>query len=298
MNSSLCPIPRLENLLLSTDGSEFSEGAIREAIGLAKTCSSRLFAVSVVETNPEYETIAPQLVEREVEKARAHLETVKQRAVKENVECATVVRQGEESYRFIIEEATKDRAEMIIMGRRGRTGLKRLMMGSVTAKVIGHAPCNVLVVPRAAKVELRKIIAATDGSRYSEAAVMEAIGIAKRSGARLTVVSVVPSEAASPFDIVHSEMQRGLIAEKEQKAAECSVKNMRDIADREGVSIEGLILEGRPYEAITSEAGEKKADLVVLGSHGRTGLEKLLMGSVTERVIGLAHCAVLVVKKK
>jgi nucleotide-binding universal stress UspA family protein len=291
-------VSRLENLLLSTDGSEFSEGAVREAISLAKTCSSRLIALSVVETNPEYETMAPLLVEKEIEKARERLASVKESARRENVTCETVVRQGEDSYRFIVEEALNNRAEMIIMGRRGRTGLKRLMMGSVTAKVIGHAPCNVLVVPRAAKVELRRILVATDGSRHSEAAAMEAIGIAKRSGARLTVISVVPSEAASPFDIVHSEMQRGLITEKEHKAAECSIKNIREIADKEGVSVEGLILEGRPYEAIINEANEKKTDLIVLGSHGRTGLEKLLMGSVTERVIGLSPCAVLVVRAR
>jgi nucleotide-binding universal stress UspA family protein len=252
----------------------------------------------VVETNPEYETMAPLLVEKEIEKARERLASVKESARRENVTCETVVRQGEDSYRFIVEEALNNRAEMIIMGRRGRTGLKRLMMGSVTAKVIGHAPCNVLVVPRAAKVELRRILVATDGSRHSEAAAMEAIGIAKRSGARLTVISVVPSEAASPFDIVHSEMQRGLITEKEHKAAECSIKNIREIADKEGVSVEGLILEGRPYEAIIDEANEKKTDLIVLASHGRTGLEKLLMGSVTERVIGLSPCAVLVVRAR
>jgi nucleotide-binding universal stress UspA family protein len=298
MNGQTCPITKLENLLLSTDGSEFSEGAVREAINLAKVCSSRLFAMSVVETNPEYETIAPQLVEKEIEKARGYLEAVRERASKENVNCEIIVHQGEDSYQYIVDEAAKRRAEMIIMGRRGRTGLKRLMMGSVTAKVIGHAPCNVLVVPRAAKVELRRILVATDGSRYGEAAVVEAIGIAKRCGAGLTVVSVVPSEASSPFDIVHSEMQRGLISEKEQKAAESTIRNVKDIADKEGLSIEGFILEGRPYEAIINEANEKKADLIVLGSHGRTGLEKLLMGSVTERVIGLSPCAVLVVKTK
>ena len=59
---------------------------------------------------------------------------------------------------------------MIVMGRRGRTGLKRLMMGSETAKTIGHAPCNVLVVPRAAKLEFKNILIATDGSKYSAAA--------------------------------------------------------------------------------------------------------------------------------
>lgn len=298
MNGQTCPTKKIENLLLSTDGSEFSEGAVREAINLAKTCSSRLFALSVVETNPEYETLAPQLVEKEIEKARAYLEAVRERAAKENVNCEIVIHQGEDSYRYIVDEAAKRHAEMIIMGRRGRTGLKRLMMGSVTAKVIGHAPCNVLVVPRAARVEMKKLLVATDGSRHSETAAMEAVGIAKRCGAKLTVISVVPSESVSPFDIVHSEMQRELITEKEQRAAECNITNIKDIAEKEGINVEGLIAEGKPYEAIVNTATEKNIDLIVVGSHGRTGLEKLLMGSVTERVIGLAPCAVLVVKAK
>jgi nucleotide-binding universal stress UspA family protein len=296
MNGQICPVARIENLLLCTDGSEFSEGAVREAISLAKTCSSRLFALSVVQTNPEYETMAPQLVEKEIEKAGTHLDGVKERASREGVNCETIVRQGEDSYRYIVEEAAKRKAGMIIMGRRGRTGLKRLMMGSVTAKVIGHAPCNVLVVPRAARVELRKVLVAIDGSRYSDAAAMEAMGIAKRCGAELAVISVVPSEAASPFDIVHSEMQRELISEKERKAAECNVRNIQEVAEKDGVNVRGFVMSGKPYEAIIGAAEEGKADLIVMGSHGRTGIERLLMGSVTERVIVLSPCAVLVVK--
>ena len=298
MSDQTCPIAKLDSLLLSTDGSEFSEGAVREAVSLAKTCSSRLFAVFVVETNPEYETMAPQLVEKEIEKARQHLEEVKGRAAGDGIACETIVHQGEDSYRYVVDEAARRDADMIIMGRRGRTGLKRLMMGSVTAKVIGHAPCSVLVVPRAARVEMKRVLVASDGSRHSDAAAMEAIGIAKRCGAKLTVLSVVPSEAISPFDIVHSEMQRELIAEKEKKAAECNIKNARDAAESQGISVEGLIQEGKPYEAIVNTATGKKVDLIVVGSHGRTGLEKLLMGSVTERVIGLSPCAVLVVKVK
>ena len=187
---------------------------------------------------------------------------------------------------------------MIIMGRRGRTGFKRLMMGSVTAKVIGHAPCNVLVVPRAARLELRNILVATDGSRYSDAAASEAISIAKQCGANLVVVSVVPSEAESPFDIVHSEMQKGLIADKEFQEAEKNIKSVKNLAEKEGINVSGFILAGRPYEAIIDTAKEKRADLIVVGSHGRTGIARLLMGSVTERVIGHAECAVLIVKFK
>ncbi len=298
MNIESCPIPKLERLLLSIDNSEFSEGATREAIGLAKKCSSRLFALSVVETNPEYETIAPQLVEKELEKARTHLESVRERASKEGIDCEIILHQGEEPYRYVIDEAAKKGAEVIIMGRRGRTGLKRLMMGSVTAKVIGHAACDVLVVPRASRVELKNILVATDGSKYSDAAARKAIGMAKRCGSHLTVMSVVPSESISPLDIVHSDMHRELIAEKERKAAQCNIDGIKELAEREGVSVESIIGEGRPYEAIIETATEKKIDLIVVGSHGRSGLEKLLMGSVTERVIVLSPCAVLVVKAK
>ena len=185
---------------------------------------------------------------------------------------------------------------MIIMGRRGRTGLKRLLMGSVTAKVVGHAPCNVLVVPRLAEIRYQKILVATDGSKYSMAAASEAIGIAKRCGASLDVISVVPSEAASPFDIVHSEMQHEMISQREFSDGEKNVNDLLAIARQEGVRCEGLVIEGRPYEAIVEHARGKDIDLIVMGSHGRTGLERLLMGSVTERVVGSADCPVLIVK--
>jgi hypothetical protein len=78
--------------------------------------------------------------------------------------------------------------------------------------------------------------------------------------------------------------------------AECSIKDLKELSAKEGVSVTGLIYSGKPYEAIITTAKEKKADLIVVGSHGRSGIDRLLMGSVTERVIGLAECAVLVVK--
>ena len=284
-------------ILLATDTSEFSEGAIREAINLSKSCEkSQLYAMSVVELNPELMALAPLVMEKMEQETRKHLEGVKERARKENVECEIIIREGEEPYKLIVEEAGKKQAGLIVMGRRGRKGLMRMLMGSVTARVIGHADCNILIVPRAAKIRYDNILVATDGSRYSDAAVSEAIRIAKRCGGSLIVVSVAASESISPLDIVHSQMQRGLIADKELKEAENNIKKAKDLAGKEGVKAEGLVLSGRPHEAIVDTAKEKKADLIIVGSHGRTGIERLLMGSVTERVIGHADCAVLVVK--
>lgn len=296
--AEICPTAGVEKILLSTDGSEYSEGAVREAIKLAKKCGSKLTVLSVVDTNPEFDTLAPQIVEKKAKEVRSNLEAVQARAKKEGVDCVTTVREGEDSYKYIVDEAAKNKSSMIVMGRRGRTGLKRLMMGSVTARVIGHAPCNVLVVPRAAQLQFANIVVATDGSRHSVAAASEAIGLAKRNGSVLTVLSVVPSEISTPVDIDFTVSQRELIAEKEMQEAEKNVRAVKEAAQKENVSVKAYIMSGKPADAVIETAREKIADLIVLGSHGRTGLERLLMGSVAERVIVLASCPVLVVKRK
>lgn len=290
------PVSKLQKVLLSTDGSEYSAGAVREAIRLAKNNASKLFVLSVIETNPEFDTLAPQIVEKTENETREQLEAVKKMAVAEGVECEVIARHTEVPYEAVVEEAKKIKADMIVMGRRGRTGLKRLLMGSVTARVIGHSPCNVLVVPRAADITCKNILTASDGSRFSAAAAEEAIGIAKRSNSNLFVLSVAFSEGASPFDIVHSEMNRDVVAREELAQAEKNAREVVDKAVKEGLHARAIVVGGRPYEAIVETAREHNVDLIVVGSHGRTGLGRLLMGSVTERVVGHADCAVMIVK--
>jgi nucleotide-binding universal stress UspA family protein len=283
--AEICPTTGVERILLSTDGSEHSEGAVREAIKFAKKCGSKLTALTVIDTNPEFDALAPQIMEKKAKEARQNLDAVQARAGKEGVPCDIAVREGEDSYKYIVDEAVKTKSTMIVMGRRGRTGLKRLMMGSVTARVIGHAPCNVLVVPKAAQLEFSNIVVATDG-------------LAKRNRSALTVISVVPSELMTPVDIDFTVNQRELIAEKEMQEAEKNARAVKEVAQKEGVAVKAFIMSGKPADAIIETAREKRADLIVLGSHGRTGIERLLMGSVVERVIVLASCPVLVVKSK
>ena len=277
MNALVCPVAKRETLLIASDGSKFSINAIREAINLAKICSSKLIAVSVVKTNLEFESVLPQVVEKDEQEAIKHLESVKAQAKKEGVDCTTIVTLSEEPYQDIVDHASKNNVDMIIMGTHGKTGMKRLMMGSVTAKVIGHAPCNILVFPLNAKVECKNVLIATDGSKYSEAAASEALGIAKRCGSSLTVISVASSDA-------------------EITSAKDNVKKVSEAAEKEGVKTTSLVTKGKSYEAIIETSKQKKADLIIVGSHGRTGLDRLLMGSVTERAIGHTESAVLVVK--
>jgi nucleotide-binding universal stress UspA family protein len=296
--AEICPVVNTERLLLATDGSEFSEGAIREAIRMAKQCSSKLTVLSVIETNPEFESMAPHVLEKREKEVRAHLEAVQARAKQEGVSCEIALHEGEDSYKYIVDEAVAKKSTMIIVGRRGKKGFRRLVMGSTTSWTIGHAPCSVLVVPRAAQVQFKSIVVATDGSKYSAAAASEAIGIAKRNNARLTAISVVPAELATPADIDFATIAREKLADQEMHNAEKNAKAVKEAAQKESIEAQAFVMSGKPADAIIEIAKDQKADLVVVGSHGRTGLDRLLMGSVAERVIVLATCAVLAVKGK
>jgi len=278
MNGLICPTARMEKLMVATDGSEYSESAVKEAINLAKICSSKLFAVSIIITSLEFPTVVPQVMEKEEKEAREHLESIKSRAAKECVDCEIIIHRSKEPFQDIVNDAARNEVDMIIIGTHGRTGLKRLMMGSVTAKVIGHAPCKVMVIPKDARLTFEKILIATDGSVYSELASREAVSIAKRTGSGLIALSVAKNDENLPV-------------------AKESVNVVKELAEREHVKVETLTLKGEPYETIVKTAEQRNAGLIIVGSHGRTGVERLLMGSVTERVIGHSKTAVLVVRK-
>ncbi|MDO8735950.1 MAG: universal stress protein [Thermoleophilia bacterium] len=270
-----CPINKLEKILLSTDGSEFSEGAVKEAIKLAGQCSSTLFVMTVVEANEEYASEAPKLVEKAEIEAGEILQAVKARADEAGVACEVESHTGISAYETIVNVAKSKGCELIIMGRRGRTGLARVAMGSVTAKVIGHAPCDILVVPREGAVDYLKILVATDGSSHGEAAGAEAIRMAAKTGGSIVALSVASSASKA-------------------EAAEMNVMKIKQMAMEEGIACETLTATGKHYVQIVEAAQEVKADLIAIGCHGKGGLSRLLMGSVTERVIGHATCAVLV----
>lgn len=275
--AQFCPISKLDRLLLATDRSAFSEGAVREAIDFAKRCSSWLYVMAVMESNPEYETIGANVFEKEEKEALAYLEAVKTRAVHEGISCYTILREGVTPHQLITDEAVEKRVDMIVIGRRGRSGLMKVLMGSVAAKVIGHAPCKVLVVPRAARIECRNILVATDGSAHSIAAAAEAIGIAKRCGSNIIAVST-------------------MYVEEGFEEAKANVGAVVEMARKEGIPVEALTPAGRSHEVIVETAGGRGVDLIVMGAYGKTGLKKILMGSSTEKVIGHANCAVLVVR--
>jgi nucleotide-binding universal stress UspA family protein len=175
------------------------------------------------------------------------------------------------------------------MGRKGTRHLEKTLVGSVTARVIGHSQRDVLVVPDNARVGWKRILVATDGSRYSKVAAERAIDFAKSYGGELRVVSVVdvPSEFYAEAPNAVDDMI--------DKAKEF-VRDIRVQAESAGIKAESFVGEGEAYQIITDLARKQEANIIVMSSHGRTGLKRLLMGSVAEKVIGHAPCPALVVR--
>jgi nucleotide-binding universal stress UspA family protein len=274
----ICP-SHWQRLLVCTDGSPQGGHAVSEALALAGACGSRVYVLRVMEIVPEFEAVAPDLrcnLENEI---RQEMTAIQAEAAGVGAALETLVCQSRLTYAAIVAEAEKVQADVIIMGRSGRTGLNRLLVGSVTARVIGHSPINVLVIPREASLGLARLLVASDGSLYSAAAFREALALARAGEVKLLAVAAAREEG----EIIEA---RNLL---EQLLA---------WANQEGLALQGISPEGQqPDDAIIQVALSNEVDLIIVGSHGRTGLKRLLMGSVTERVIGQAPCPVLVVKK-
>ena len=151
MAKQVCPTRGFEKLLVATDGSEFSNAAVQEAIKIAGACSSILYVVFVFEISAEIELWDALSTDKLEAQMRKYLEGITKKAAKHGVRCEVILHLGDEPYKNIVSEAKKLKVNTIIMGSHGRTGISRLMMGSVVSRVIGHAPCRVLVVPAKAK---------------------------------------------------------------------------------------------------------------------------------------------------
>ena len=142
-----CPLTRGERILVAVDGSPFADAAVDQAISLGGICNSEIFVISVVALYPEQMEVAPALVETMSGDVRKHLDQAKEKIEKADISCETIVHMGGQPHQFIIQEAKDKGIDLILMGTHGRSGLKRILLGSVAQNVIGHAPCPVMVVP-------------------------------------------------------------------------------------------------------------------------------------------------------
>jgi nucleotide-binding universal stress UspA family protein len=279
---------RYKKILVAYDGSASARSALIAAGKVAEEENSWLKVVAVVPVYKGDLELAgvSQVKETIAGPGKKILSEAKTQAEEIGLHILTDLEQGE-PYERIVHIADDEKCDLIVMGRRGISHLERELMGGVTARVIGHTKRDVLVVPEGASLAWNRILVSTDGSPKSEAAVDLALRVAKAHSSKLTVMTVVYTN--DEFLALAPSMVTEMVTK-----AKAMIDMIQQKAEDAGVETAGVVKEGEPYKAITTLAGKIQADVIIMGSHGRRGLSKILMGSVTERTIGYSPCPVLI----
>jgi nucleotide-binding universal stress UspA family protein len=290
-----------QTILFAADFSDNSKEAFRAACSLAVENETRLVVLHVAEPTPVpqepvyYGQLTVQFLPADPDKARHDQLKQKLRdlyAPDFPLDVAYRINEGKAAEE-ILRVAGEIGADLIVMGTHGRTGLRWLVAGSVAVAVLHRATCPVLALrsndqPREAK-EMQLILHPTDFSADSEAALRVARRLARERGARLII------EHVEKFEVLVDGTPAAVI---DPRADHDALENVRKRVDGPDLKypVETLLRQGYAADEIVLTAQEMSCDLIVMGTHGRTGMSRLLMGSVAENVLPKANCPVLLVK--
>jgi nucleotide-binding universal stress UspA family protein len=299
-------------VLLATDGSREADLAARSAAQLADKTGSELHVVHVFGIAPWYpaypgatafdeDALEDPVLEEDLQRisqqqARELLdaEAEKLHSVGGTPAQAHLVEGGVPQE--IVGLAERIGAGLIVVGSRGRGGIRRALMGSVSDSVVRHAHCPVLVVRDGESTTdflPGTILLAVDGSEEASVTAQTAADLAQRTDSELHVIHV--GEVRPVF---HPE-RRGYLARNEELQAEARrllEEQVDGIKSAGGTVSKAHLRMGRPDEEIVGLAEELGADLIATGSRGVGGMRRALMGSISDSVVRHAHCPVLVVR--
>ncbi len=264
--------------------------ALKEIIKYVKNNSRRLIALSVV---PFHDGDLHLWVFKDIEKEfkkpfEAVLHKVREISEKEEIIVKTILDEGE-PFSLIIDTALTHNCDLIVLGRRKNLELMRKILGANVTRVIGYSPVDVLVIPDGSSLSFKKILVPLDGSVYSEAAFKKACKIAKALSSTLYLLSIIDL----PVEI---SVQHTNLTESFYNNAKNILDRAKNIAKNLGIEAKVYIKEGDSGEKILSFIKEKNIEIIIMGSHGKTGLKRLLMGSVAEKVLTFTPVPVLVSK--
>ena len=284
-----------DTILVPTDGSAAAETATETALALARRFDAAVHAINVVELDEFPADVESDAAEELTRRGEETLATLGDRAADAGVEATTrVVETVGSTHQAIVDYATDHDADLVVMGTHGRTGLNRLVLGSVTERTLRTSPVPVLTVHEDTTFEadLERVLVPTDGSDAATVAADHGIALAGATDAAMHVVHVVDTTTTS------GEFGgTGVLAALEGvgRRAVDDVIDRTDDADLR--SVEASVLSGTPARAILDYAEERDIDLIVAGTHGRTGLNRYLLGSVTEKLVRVADVPVLTVPR-
>lgn len=294
----------LQRILVPLDGSELANRALTTAFTLVEQGNGEIILLRVP-VLPKILVPAmsdSQMLEKVKEDRRyqckSYLKYIKQTHLDWDVPIQIQVIEGDVAS-VIVDTAASEGVDLIVMSTHGRSGFTRWLMGSVTEKVLRHAPCPVLAM-RSETVPSR-ILITLDGSIIAWQSMKPGLEVARRLQGTVTLLRVV--NAVEDLDEVtkgqlkfeRNEELNDLSTTLQQSAMKELQKNASTYGS-ELPDIEIAVTSGRPAEGILDYAEQHEIDLIVMTTHGRSGLERWEYGSVSEKVVRGAHCSTLVIR--
>jgi nucleotide-binding universal stress UspA family protein len=283
-----------DRILFPTDGSAGAGAVTDHVLDIASRHDAVVHVLNVADTAHDSVTrLGSEVVDVLVGEGEQIVSETADRAERRGVPTVTAVHQGRVP-ETVVEYATLHDVDLIVMPTRGRTGVERVLLGSVTERVLRQAPVPVLTLNPdgidAAGYPYRSLLVATDGSACAEAALDAGIDLAESYGATLHLLSVV--DITSLGVDIHSTIQ----VEELERQAEADVEEARETAASAGVDTVRAVEHGTAvHRVIGGYAEENGVDLVVMGTHGRSGLDRVLLGSVAEKTVRTAPVPVMTV---
>ena len=298
---------QFKNILCATDFSDFSNHTINYGVALAKEFEAKLFVSHVIDLSSvaiygEFQLDPVGQQNRIMEDADAQLKelTGDQPILWEPL--ITVGKPADEISRAVAE---KD-IDLVITATRGRSGLKRIILGSVTERLMRTLTCPLLVVNSPEhklisaadrEVKIEKILVGCDFSPDSGQALSHALSLAQEFEAELHLAHVIEPPTQPSLNNEKTPVSR----EIQQDYRDLLIQKLREMVPAEArywCTPQTSLLEGQPYNEIVTYAESKDMDMIVLGVRGHGLVKTLLLGSTTDRVVRKAPCPVLSVSLK
>ena len=285
-------------ITIAVDGSPSSNHAVQALAHLAPPEEIALVhAINIPDFN--YAMISPELreevradMEAKLRKEGEGILTQAKEKLPSDFPQVQMIHQTGHPVDVILETVLSSKSHLIVLGARGLGSFKELVLGSTSHRVLMHAPCSTMIVKESLP-RLKKILLPIEGEEDISSALQFLALQPFREAVEIDVIAVWPQpQLAWPVTLGHSK----LLEMKAIEEAQDRMKSVTDRLTRMNYSAETKVGMGDPAFAILEQAKVSQADMILMGTHGRGGLARFLIGSVSNSVLHQADCPVLIVR--
>lgn len=284
-----------KNILVPLDGSELAERVVPAALYLAEVMESSVTLLTVVAKRSR---AAADLLAKAIQtgqfEANLYLQSVRKRYLPSLVPIETAVITGKPD-KDIIEFAQENEIDLIIMSTHGRSGITRWSFGRTADKVLRRSPCPTVILRSEHDIRperFKRVLLPLDGSRLAERVLEPALEMVNAMGVQLFLLQVV--EKQSFYGFGHDEAHLN----EDIEIAQAYLAELRERAIPPDVVVHSHVAVGSAADVIVDSAAEQEIDLIIVSSRGDSGFDRWMFGSVAEKVMKGAPCAILVIRQE